>query len=219
MVYYVCDGYTYCAYKTRSRYMLRTETGAAQLPTWAPLDVLPREPMEAKKRRRETTSGVPINKTTRNILVLGDLHIGSMYGLLPPDFVSCDGSERPQNEGQKYLWECWEDLKRRAAKFSIDSVVVNGDVIEGKQPKQKASELTLVAPNDQEAAAVFLLRDLRNWIEKNTGREVPFYFIQGTEYHEGRGAEELESVAARVQGANIKSNFTGRHCKEMLDLD
>ena len=77
-------------------------------------------------------------------------------------------------------------MKRRVAKFTIDSVVVNGDLIEGKQPKQKCSELMLVAPNDQETAAVFLDADLRNWLEKNTGREVPFYFVQGTEYHEGR---------------------------------
>src|SRR5881397_1147423 len=59
---------------------------------------------------------------------------------------------------------------------------------------------------------------LRNWLEKNTGREVPFYFVQGTEYHEGRGAEELESIAARVKGATIQSNFSGRYCKEILDL-
>lgn len=155
----------------------------------------------------------------RNILTVGDLHVGSMYGMLPPDFISCDGAEKPQNGGQEYLWNCWGDLKRRAAKFSIDCVVVNGDVIEGKQPKQRASELTLVAPNDQEAAAVFLLRDLRNWLEKNMRREVPFYFVQGTEYHDGRGAEELESIAARIAGANIDSALTGRHCKEVLDLD
>lgn len=150
--------------------------------------------------------------------MLGDVHVGSIYGLLPPDFVSSDGGEKPQNEGQKYLWACWQDMKRRTTKFAIDSVVVNGDLIEGKQPKQKCSELTLVAPNDQETAAVFLMRDLRNWLEKNTGREVPFYFVQGTEYHEGRGAEELESIAARVKGANIQSNLTGRYCKEVLDL-
>jgi hypothetical protein len=155
----------------------------------------------------------------RNLLVIGDVHVGSTYGMLPPDFISTDGSEKPQNAGQKYLWECWLDMKRKAARFNIDSVVINGDLIEGKQPKQKAAELTLVAPNDQESAAVFLMRDLRNWLEKNTGREVPFFFVQGTEYHEGRGAEELESIAARVQGANINSNFSGRHSKEVLDLD
>src|SRR6266446_4517300 len=38
--------------------------------------------------------------------------VGSVYGLLPPDFVGSDGSEKPQNEGQKYLWECWQDMKR-----------------------------------------------------------------------------------------------------------
>ena len=161
---------------------------------------------------------MPTKNDIRNILVVGDIHIGSIYGLLPPDFVSSDGAKKPQNEGQKYLWECWQDMKRRAARFAIHSVVVNGDLIEGKQVKQKAAELTLIAPNDQESAAVFVMRDLRNWLEKNTGREVPFYFVQGTEYHEGRGAEELESIAARVQGANIESQFTCRHSKEILDL-
>jgi len=141
-----------------------------------------------------------------------------MYGLLPPGFISCDGAEKPQNEGQKYLWECWQDMKRRAARFSIDSVVVNGDLIEGLQPKQKCSELTLVAPNDQEEAAVVVMRDLRNWFERNSRREVPFYFVQGTEYHENRGGEALESIAARVDSSKIQSNFTGRHCKEVLDL-
>ena len=38
-----------------------------------------------------------------------------MYGMLPPDFVSSDGSEKPQNPGQKYLWECWQDMKRKAS--------------------------------------------------------------------------------------------------------
>ena len=173
----------------------------------------------AGRRRNEPNRSKALLTGIRNILVIGDLHVGSIYGMLPPDFVSSDGAEKPQNDGQKYLWECWQDMKTKAARFSIDSVVVNGDLIEGKQPKQRASELTLVAPNDQESAAVFLMRDLRNWIEKNTGRQVPFFFVQGTEYHEGRGAEELESIAARVQGANIDSNFSGRHCKEVLDLD
>jgi len=57
------------------------------------------ELMEAEQRRRDKTSGVPTKNGTRNILVLGDLHIGSMYGLLPPDFVSCDGSISP--------WSLW----------------------------------------------------------------------------------------------------------------
>jgi len=172
-----------------------------------------------RKRPNESARNKPSIVGIRNILVVGDLHVGSIYGMLPPDFVSSDGAEKPQNDGQRYLWDCWQDMKTKAARFSIDSVVVNGDLIEGKQPKQRASELTLVAPNDQESAAVFLMRDLRNWIEKNTGRQVPFFFVQGTEYHEGRGAEELESIAARVQGANINSNFSGRYCKEVLDLD
>jgi hypothetical protein len=103
--------------------------------------------MSARRPKRVITHGMPVNSGTRNILVLGDVHIGSIYGLLPPDFVSSDGSEKPQNEGQKYLWNCWQDMKWRAAKFAIDSVVVNGDLIEGKQPKQKCSEIRRRAMN------------------------------------------------------------------------
>jgi hypothetical protein len=38
----------------------------------------------------------------RNLLLLSDHHIGSIFGLLPPDFVANDGSEVRQNAGQQY---------------------------------------------------------------------------------------------------------------------
>jgi len=109
-------------------------------------------------------------------------------------------------------------MKRKAAKFAIDSVVVNGDLDRGQATQAEASELTLVAPKRGIRCRNFSCRDLRNWIEKNTGRS-SFLLRSGHRVSRGRVAEELESVAARVQGVNIKSNFTGRHCKEMLDLD
>src|SRR5438874_10503851 len=48
--------------------------------------------------------------------------------------------------------------------------------------------------------------------------EVPFYFVQGREYHEGGGAEDLDSFAGRGRGANIRRNFTGGHSKDLFAL-
>jgi hypothetical protein len=64
-----------------------------------PVDV-----MGVKRHKRGTSHGMAARNGTKNILVLGDVHVGSIYGLLPPDFVSSDGGEKPQNDGQKYLW-------------------------------------------------------------------------------------------------------------------
>jgi hypothetical protein len=48
-----------------------------------------------------------------NVLFLSDLHVGSKYGTLPPEFPLDDGSTKSQNEGQVWLWRCWLDMKER----------------------------------------------------------------------------------------------------------
>src|SRR5438105_14908710 len=44
--------------------------------------------MSTRRRKRVTSHRTPATNGTRNILVIGDVHVGSIYGLLPPDFVS-----------------------------------------------------------------------------------------------------------------------------------
>ena len=132
-----------------------------------------------------------------NILLVADLHVGSKYGMLPPEFPLADKSIRSQNAGQKFLWECWLDMKERAGRLQVDEVVVNGDVTEGEWAKNK-KEISL-ALEDQEEAALFILRDLRNWLQRRNQR-VPFIFVQGTEVHDAEGAAVLDRIAARVGG-------------------
>ncbi len=157
----------------------------------------------------------------RNLLILSDLHIGSIFGVLPPDFIASDGSEIRQNAGQQYLWECFTDMISWAAAFKIDAIFLNGDLIDGKQPKSKGSELSLPLPNDQEEAAVFTLRFLRNKLQKllKAETEIPLYVVQGTEYHDGRGASELESIAARLNAVQYTCvHGTGRFSKEVCGV-
>ena len=68
---------------------------------------------------------------------------------------------------------------------------------EGEWAKNK-KEISL-ALEDQEKAALFILRDLRNWLQRRNQR-VPFIFVQGTEVHDAEGAIVLDRIAARVGG-------------------
>jgi hypothetical protein len=94
----------------------------------------------------------------KRILVISDLHIGSIYGLLPPKFITSDEREISQNVGQKYLWECWKHMAGNVGK--VDALIVNGDTIDGEQRKQRGTELCLTRMEDQSEAAVMALQYL-----------------------------------------------------------
>lgn len=147
-------------------------------------------------------------------IVVSDLHCGSIYGLLPPNFVMFDGVRRDQNPGQQYLWECWRDFCARAARQRADFVIVNGDCIDGKQHRNDGSELALAAWEDQSAAATQTLALLR----KATPR-AKWYFTQGTPYHVGHFGGAEESIAAELRAQQYDSLGTGRLCREVLWLD
>lgn len=96
----------------------------------------------------------------KRILCLSDIHPGSNYGLLPPSFESSAGHVVQQNIGQQYLWECWNDCIEWACREPLEGIIINGDVVEGKQPKSRCSELCLPLVRDQEDAAKLILGPL-----------------------------------------------------------
>lgn len=80
---------------------------------------------------RTVSKAIPIRK----VVVVSDLHCGSVYGLLPPDFVTLEGNEVRQNLVQRWLWSCWEDATLRWLPAFVGKdpwcLIVNGDAIEG----------------------------------------------------------------------------------------
>lgn len=108
------------------------------------------------------------------LLVVSDLHCGSIYGLLPPGFTTSDGRVVSPNAGQAYLWSCWSTLAEYVGKLKIAGVIVNGDVVDGRQQAQRGTELCLPMIEDQAAAAEACLKFLR----KHTG-PARWYFTQG----------------------------------------
>jgi hypothetical protein len=140
------------------------------------------------------------------ILVISDLHVGSVYGLLPPGYHDSRGNEIRQNIGQKYLWDCWLDLAARAKRLRPDVVVVNGDLVDGRR-----GELCLQSPVDQAEACLQVLQALGC-------RGAKWFFVQGTEFHDSEAGREVEVVASQL-GTSYVGLGAGVYTREVLDLE
>lgn len=148
----------------------------------------------------------------KRILCLSDIHPGSIYGMLPPDFVASTGTAVPQQPWQKYLWECWLDMIAWATAKPLDAIAVVGDVVEGKQPKSRGSELCLPLVLDQEEASEAILAPLIKAAKCKT------YFIKGTFYHDDELGRSVDNVAKSLRGTVYEGLGTGKYAKEVLDL-
>jgi len=140
------------------------------------------------------------------ILVVSDLHVGSVYGLLPPGYRDSRGNEVKQNVGQRYLWGCWLDLAAHVKRVKPDVVVVNGDLVDGRY-----GELCLQSPVDQAEACLQALQTLGC-------RGAKWFFIQGTEFHDAAVGREVEAVASRL-GVPFEGLGAGVYTREVLDLE
>lgn len=147
----------------------------------------------------------------KKILVVSDLHCGSIFGMLPPNFETSDGTIRPQNAGQKHLWSCWNATVDYANKVGIDVIVVNGDVVDGTQRAQHGTELSLPLLFDQKGAAIDTLRPISTL--------APMYFVKGTEYHDSKAGAEVEAVAEDLHAVRYDGIGQGKFAKDILDLE
>lgn len=152
----------------------------------------------------------------KTIVVVSDLHCGSVFGLQPPPEMLELSDDRSVNlnAGQKYLWECWKDFCDRMGKLKPDVVIFNGDMIDGEGRKNRGVECSLPMLADQcEAARVCI-----EYLLKKCGKP-PIYFTAGTEYHVGAAAREEEDVARSLGATLYRGLGTGRYVKEVLDLE
>lgn len=130
------------------------------------------------------------------LIVSSDHHINSTVALCPPVVNLDDGGTYHASQGQKWLWECWNDAWAQCAKLAqgCDRViaVLNGDIGE-LDTKRRSNQL--VTPNKamvlQMAAGVFEpLMDVAKDV----------YVVRGTQAHEGKSAWLEEAFAADIDG-------------------
>jgi hypothetical protein len=135
------------------------------------------------------------------IFVASDMHVGSSEGLMPPNYTDLDGALRIQNPGQAYLWDNYlgilDNLAPRAKE--VDLIVINGDILDGKQRKSDGIPLTLHRMEDQKRAAVLALEEI-----KSRFPSAKWHFVEGTPYHEL--PEEVRAVAKHFN-AEVKQTL------------
>jgi len=135
-------------------------------------------------RKRKTTA---IN----NIVVVSDLHVGSLVGLMQPSGMPMDEGmiARPSRQ-TKWLWQRWQEFWawiKEPCHGEPYAVVVNGDALDGAPHGSKAEATHNLAM--QRRAAYDILKPI---VEACEGR---YYHIRGTEAHVGKSSEEEESLA------------------------
>lgn len=149
----------------------------------------------------------------KKILVVSDLHCGSIYGLLPSGFERVDKAGRLYTQ-RRALWEAWQHMAQ--ATKGADIVVVNGDLVDGKQEAQRQTEMNLSTIEEQVDAATICLQQLR------PAKGAMWYFVQGTEFHDQKGCPAVEQIAQRF-GAQVpfpaNNNGAGLYSWEILDLE
>ncbi len=150
----------------------------------------------------------------KKLAVVSDLQCGSIFGMLPPNFITSEGIPKLQNAGQKYLWECWIDYADRLKEFKPDAIIMNGDANDGRQRKQEGSELSLNLIADQIRAAVECLTLL-----KKRAPNAKWYFTRGSAYHVGQGGQDEEEIAKALNAERYTSVGTGVYVREVLWLD
>ena len=137
--------------------------------------------------------------TSKLILLLSDLHVGSTVGLWPADFTSNEGNPIGQNKFQEWLWKCWSDAmewsKRVVGKDAFD-VVLNGDLVDGIHHKT----LQVMTPDvgDQTDAVKQVLAPL-------VERCAKLHIVKGTEIH----TRNDEIRLGNALGARIRSGGAG----------
>ena len=137
------------------------------------------------------------------LVVVADIHAGSTVAPWPKDVTGPDGTGYKPNKYQKWLNKCWADMLEQVADMvnrfeEKPSVVVNGDVIQGVRPGQ--GQLLSNRRDVQVAGALGLLTPLRDLAG-------PFYMIGGTEYHDGKCADEVNHLATELDAE--PHNVTG----------
>lgn len=129
----------------------------------------------------------------KKILVIGDLHCGSLVGLTPPSWFISEKRDKKIAKLQRQMWDNYIKMIRQVGQ--VDYLVVNGDAIDGHGKKSSGSELLTTDLLQQAQIAVECLQQIKfNKI----------LFTHGTPYHtSNQGGQDFQKVIADKLGGQI----------------
>ena len=146
----------------------------------------------------------------KTLAIVGDLHVGSDQGLLPPGFKLDGGQKVGLSDWQKWLWRCWNDYWHYVDQLAAGgpfAVVVNGDIVDGRHH----NTLDLITGNKSWQQKVCM-----EVLKPRLSKASKVWFVRGTPAHTGQQSEDEELVARDCGGIRCKS--TGRHTHQAVYL-
>jgi hypothetical protein len=134
---------------------------------------------------------------TKRLVIISDLHCGHRSGLTPPawQYSECDDDEIKAKYGefQRILWKWYIE----SLPHPIDTLVVNGDAIDGKGEKSGGTELITADRRLQVKIAAEAIQEAH-------AKRV--FVIKGTGYHTGRDEDWEEVLGDTVEAYHVASH-------------
>lgn len=141
----------------------------------------------------------------RNILLVGDTHVGSEWALFPEDFETEGHNKILLNTQQKEILEAWKKMQEDLCGV-YDTVFLMGDLANGLSKKDFGKHQIISDLNEQVKATVQLLQPLCE------GKQV--LGISGSSYHKSADYEIDKHICDALKGqflgtvANLKIKGT-----------
>lgn len=145
----------------------------------------------------------------KKVLVVSDLQTGSMYANWPEDLPIKDGGYWKRNGKQELIYEAWQELIGHMKIVKPDILVVNGDVIEGHQERNKGIVTVTTNLREQAQAAYDILSPLRQTVKE-------LFVIKGTDYHDRDAAGPVDAIAKELDATPYRK---GQYTDWVLNLD
>jgi len=134
-------------------------------------------------------------KIRSNVVAFGDTHCGSARGLWPDSLITEGGNTIVANEIQSWLKECFDHMRDEVRKIRPKPTgVFMGDGIQGGNEKQR--ELCTNKTSTQAYA-------LRRMMEPMRPHFRELFWVRGTAYHVGDGAEDVETTAEMLDATPV----------------
>ena len=139
----------------------------------------------------------------RSIAVIADTHIGSPYGIASPEMRD-NGAQIKMTRHQKILYSYWHTIQATCNDLKVDTVLLNGDLIHGRNRKENGAGC-IGSLSDQVTAATQLLAPLCH------NRKV--FGVEGTIYHHSIDTDTeqiiVESLGGKYAGRMLDATIDG----------
>jgi len=132
----------------------------------------------------------------KTVVIVSDLHVGSIYGIMPPSVERADGLTISPGKAQKALYDAWKHISEKWN--APDLLIVNGDAIDGPSPASLYE--TWCSDVSEQVEAAYELLEMWN---ANAYR-----FTVGSGYHVSSKNLKYEQTLANLFGTRAEQQLS-----------